>query len=67
MYMANARKKQKWSLYGSLSLLEKRQITEGFFSKSSGKTESGHPIRMFLSKAGKNVTLVFNLNRHFVF
>ena len=48
-------------------MLDKRQFTCVCRSKGSGKTESGHPIGIFFSKAVKIVTLVINLNLHFVF
>ena len=55
------------SLYGCLSLTDKRQFTCLCRSKGSGKTESGHPILMFFSSAAKIVTFMINLNLHFVF
>ena len=67
MNMGNARKRHKWSLYGSLSSLHERKLRKRFFSGGSGKKLSGLRIGMFFSKAAKNLTLVINLNLHFVF
>ena len=67
MYMAIAPKRHIWLLCGFLSLLDKRQSNEWFSSRGSGKTESGHRIGIFFNKAAKIVTLVINLNLHFVF
>ena len=53
-------------MYGSLVFLDERQLTEWFSSKGLRKTEFGHRIGMFLSKAAKIVTLVINLNLHFM-
>ena len=65
--MAIARKKGRSSLYGSLSLLDKRKFNYVCHSKSSGRKESGYPIGKFLNKAAKNVTLIIILNLNFVF
>ena len=45
----------------------KDSLLDNFFSKSSGKTESGHPIGMFFSNAAKKGTFVIKLDLHFVF
>ena len=60
-------KKTKKTLYGCLSLSDKRRFTEWFFGKGSVNTVSGHPIGIIFSSAAKGVTFVNNLNLQFVF
>ena len=48
-------------------LIRNQTINMLFLRCGSGITESGHPMGTFLSKVAKILSLVTNLNCHFVF
>ena len=58
MYKAHGWKKSQTISVRFFVLLDKRQLTEWFFSIGLGKTKAGQPLKIFMSKVAEIVTLV---------